>query len=95
MGGIYPQANWLQGLAATTNHCGGAASCAGLTPQRRTCVGGSLVSIEPTIECVVCGGGWVVLLCGLKLCTWCTGSVASQAVQAKVSHLCSICSHLA
>ena len=42
-----------------------------------------------SFEFVVHEGGWVLLWCGLKLSTGCTGSRASQEVQAKVScHLC-------
>ena len=43
-----------------------------------------------SLECVTCGGGWVAVQCGLKLFTRCTGSGASQKVQAVVN--CYLCS---
>ena len=80
MGGTFPQSNLLQGLVATTMED---QLCKG--PPHRT----KLTSAElwyPLIlplECFACGGGWVVLLHGLKLPT---SSRASWEVQANVSH---------
>ena len=88
MGGIDPQAYQLQGLAATTVEdllCWCPAHRVGRTSAGPWC----LLSVP--LECVTCGGGWVVLRCGPKLSTGCTGSGASQEVQAKVSRcLCSV-----
>ena len=38
------------------------------------------------LECVTCGGGWVVLQCGLNLSNGHDGSAASWEMQAKDSH---------
>ena len=42
-----------------------------------------------SLDCVLGGGGWVVLLHGLRLTIQYTGSGASQEVQAKIS--CLLC----
>ena len=61
---IYPQADQLQGLAATTMEdqlCRGLPHRAGFTSIRLW------FPLSATLECVACGGGWVVLQCGLDL----------------------------
>ena len=84
VGDIYLQANWLQGRAATTDHCGSALQ--GPTPQSRIYFRGLWCPLSPPLQCVT----WVVLQHGLKLSTGCAGSGASQEVQAKDS--CCLCS---
>ena len=85
MRGIYPQAKWLQGLAATTM---------GDQLWRGPPNGAALISaglwclLSPPLECVACGGGWVVLRCGLKLSTRCAGSGAPRRCRARSATAC-------
>ena len=63
----------------------------GPTPLSRTYFSGALVPLSLPLECVTCGGSWMLVLWhGLKLSTDCYGSETSWEVQAKVS--CRLCS---
>ena len=83
---MYPQTFWLHALAMTTQE--------DLPHRAELASVGLWCPLSLPLECVACGGGWVVLRHDLKLSTECAGSGASWEVQAKViHHLCSACGH--
>ena len=94
VGGVYPQASWLGELGAVTSKellCRDQPFGAELASAGVWC----LLSLP--LECVACGGCLLVVLqCGLKLSTGCTGCEASRDMQAKVNYcLCSVQGHMA
>ena len=85
MGGIYPQLiyykDWLQPPITVKDQL-----YRGLPHRVGLSLAGLRCLLSPPLECVACGGGWMILGHGLKLSTGWAGFGASWDAQANVSH---------